>query len=188
MAGENNLWAVRCFIALLVASAGDMLFHARKALPPDETVAALQLGTIGSPITPVLASARHGANASTVKGRKEFFAHAPSKLVYHLSPEAAALRGGFGLYAGAFAPDNASPSDGAEFVVRWRPTVGQEQVLLRRLLRPREEPADRGHHEFRIIFPSHTGGELELTIELGPAGDSTSDWTYWTDLLLENYR
>jgi predicted membrane-bound mannosyltransferase len=155
---------------------------------PTETIAALKLGTIGSPITPAFASARHGANVSTVDGRKEFFAHAPSTLVYRLSPEAAALRGGFGLYAGAFAPDNASPSDGAEFVVRWRPTVGQEQVLLRRLLRPREEPADRGHHDFRVNFPPHTGGELELTMGPGPAGDSTSDWTYWSDLLLENYR
>ena len=155
---------------------------------PTEIANTLTLGTLGSPLVPVAASARHGANLSMVDGRLEYFAHAPSSLVYRLSPEAAALRGGFGIRAGAYAPENQGPTDGAEFIIRWRPDSGTEQVLLRRLLRPREEAADRGLHSFQVHLPPHQGGELELLIGTGSADNSASDWTFWTDLLLENYH
>lgn len=155
---------------------------------PDEVAATLTLGTLGAPLVPVAASARHGANLAMIDGRLEYFAHAPSSLIYRLSPEVAALRGGFGIRAGAYAPDNTGPTDGAEFLIRWRPDNGNAQVLLRRLLRPREEVADRGLHSFRLDLPPHQGGELELIIGAGPADNSASDWTFWTDLLLENYR
>ena len=78
------------------------------------------------------------------------------------------------------------PTDGAEYIIRWRPDGGAEQVLFRQLLRPRDEPKDREIHAFRIALPPHLGGELELAITSGPYENTASDWTYWSDLLLES--
>jgi 4-amino-4-deoxy-L-arabinose transferase-like glycosyltransferase len=149
--------------------------------------AALKLDLLASSLRPIQASARHGASHSIVDGRSELFAHAPSSIVYRIPAGVAALRGGYGLRTGAYASTNRDSTDGAEFIVRWRPAGGGEQVLLQRVLRPREEPADQGVQPFRVTFPPHAGGELELVTGPGPSGLATSDWSFWADLILENY-
>jgi hypothetical protein len=153
---------------------------------PADLSAALQLDMLAAPLSPVQASAPLGASHSIVEGRAENFAHAPSSLVYRLPAGVTALRGGYGLRAGAYAGENPSPTDGAEFIIRWRPAGGGEQILLRRLLRPREEPADQGVQSFRFVLPPHPGGELELVTGPGPSGLATSDWSFWAGLFLEN--
>jgi hypothetical protein len=153
---------------------------------PAEVRAKFAVGTLSSPLAPVRATARHGADWLLQDGHVEFFAHAPSSFTYRVPVGTAALRGGFGLKAGAYAADNAGPTDGAEFIVRWRPAGGAERVLFSRLLRPRETEADRGIQSFRVELPDRDGGELELVIGGGPADNFASDWTYWTDLTLEN--
>ncbi|MEJ1971429.1 MAG: hypothetical protein WDM96_02640 [Lacunisphaera sp.] len=159
-------------------------------LPPlaADIAAKLTLGTLMSPLTPVLASAPHGADRLMVDGRVKYFAHAPSVLTYRVPAGARALHGGFGIETAAYAADNKGPTDGAEFIVRWRPAGGGlEQILLRRLLRPRDEPADRPIQSFRVVLPAApAGGELELAIGTGPADNAASDWTFWIDLALEN--
>jgi hypothetical protein len=159
------------------------------ALPdlPPATAATLAIGVLGPPLPPTRAIAPHGAGFSIFEGRAEYFAHAPSRLTYRLPAGAIALRGGFGIRAAAYAADNAAPTDGAEFIIRWH-NGADERILLRRLLRPREETADRGVQSFRIEFPPSPTGELLLSIEPGPADNATSDWTYWSDLLLETAR
>ncbi|RXK55280.1 hypothetical protein ESB00_05115 [Oleiharenicola lentus] len=156
-------------------------------LPPAVTDQ-FTLGTLGSPLVPVRASARHGADVTMVDRHLEFFAHAPSTITYRVPANAAFLRGGFGIRPGAYAPENKGPTDGAEFLVRWRPDGGKEEILFRHLLRPRDEPADRRVHGFRVALPPHQGGELELVITAGPYENTASDWTYWSDLLLEYSR
>jgi 4-amino-4-deoxy-L-arabinose transferase-like glycosyltransferase len=154
-----------------------------------EITSSLKLGTLGTPLVPVFASARHGVDVSVVDGRLEYFLHAPSTLVYRISPLASALQGGFGIKPGAYATDNPAPTDGAEFIIRWQPDGGAGRVLWRRLLQPREQPADRGSHSFRITLPPHRGGELVLEINSGPFDNTaTSDWTFWSGLMLENYH
>lgn len=155
---------------------------------PAEIVSTLKLGILSSALVPVRASALHGANLSMVDGRLEYFAHAPSTMVYRIPAGAGVLRGGFGIKPAAYAPENKGSTDGAEFLIHWRPAGGGEQVLLRRLLRPREEPADRGVQSFRVELAAGIGGELELAINTGPADNPASDWSFWTDLLLENSR
>ncbi len=150
--------------------------------------AELVLGTLGQPLAPALATAPHGAAVEQRDGRTEFFAHAPSALVYRVPAGAGAVRGGFGFRAGAYAADNPTPTDGAEFVVRWRDGLGVETVLYRRLLRPRENEADRSLQSFRVALPSTGTGDLILAINPGPADNAACDWTYWTDLMLENFR
>lgn len=153
-----------------------------------EIAATLKLDTLAAGLAPVRTSAPHGANRSMVDGRLEFFAHAPSSLVYRLPAGGGALRGGYGFKPAAYASTNPAPTDGAEFIIRWRPANGGEAVLLRRLLRPREVLADRDRQSFRVELPGGPGGELELAILPGPADSATSDWTYWSDLLLETAR
>ena len=160
-----------------------------EAMPPlaPELTAKLALNVLARPLAPLLASAPHGADRLMADGRVKYFAHAPSVLVYRVPAGATALRGGFGIEPGAYAADNKGPTDGAEFIVRWRPAGGPEQILLRRLLRPRDEPADRPIQSFRVALPaSAAGGELELAIGPGPADNAASDWTFWIDLALEN--
>jgi 4-amino-4-deoxy-L-arabinose transferase-like glycosyltransferase len=159
------------------------------AMPPLPAAVAAQLtlGTLTHPLTPLMASAPHGADRLMSDGRVKYFAHAPAVLSYRVPAGAAALRGGFGIEAAAYADDNKGPTDGAEFVILWRPPGGKEQVLLRRLLRPREEAGDRPIQSFRVALPATVAGaELELAINPGPAGNAASDWTYWIDLALEN--
>ena len=155
-------------------------------LLPAEVAATLKLDTLARSLTPIRASAKFGASQSIVEGRSENFAHAPSSLVYRIPPGASALRGGYGIRAGAYAADNRSPTDGVEFSIRWRPAGGAESVLLRRFLQPLTEPGDRGLQSFRITLPSPAGGELELITGPGPSGLASSDWSFWADLLLEN--
>ena len=155
---------------------------------PAAVAAKLTLGTLANPLVPLLASAPNGADRLMADGRVKYFAHAPAVLTYRVPAGAGALHGGFGIEAAAYGADNKGPTDGAEFVIRWRPLGGgSEQVLLRRLLRPRDEPADRPIQSFRVALPApHAGGELELAINPGPADNAASDWTYWIDLALEN--
>jgi 4-amino-4-deoxy-L-arabinose transferase-like glycosyltransferase len=164
--------------------------EATPAMPelPTAVASTLSLGVLGPPLPPVHASAPHGASFSMVDGRAEYFAHAPSSLVYRIAEGPGALRGGFGLRPGAYAAENRAPSDGAEFIIRWRQPGGKEQVLLRRLLQPGREAGDRGVQSFRVDLPPERPGELLLVIEPGPTGNPASDWTFWTDLILETFR
>jgi hypothetical protein len=147
--------------------------------------AALPLGSPQLPLEFVRGHAPFGAQLSQVEGGLVYYAHAPSTLVYRPAAGATALRGRIGMYDGAYAPDNASPSDGAEFIVRWHASGGQTQDIYRRLLQPAVHAADRGAHDFRVSLPAGPG-ELEFVISPGPAGNSACDWTYWRDLRLEN--
>jgi hypothetical protein len=97
-----------------------------------------------------------------------------------------AVRGRYGIAAGAYAPDNPAPTDGAVFIVRWTASDGKTQVLLEKWLRPGAQPSDRGVQAFHLdIDNSKVGGTLELEISPGPDGIMASDWTYWSDLMLE---
>jgi 4-amino-4-deoxy-L-arabinose transferase-like glycosyltransferase len=151
---------------------------------PAAVAATLKLGTVSDPLAPIRATAPNGAQFAMMEGRGEFFAHAPSALVYRIPAGIGALQGGFGIRPAAYAAENHGPTDGAEFIIRWRPAGGGERILLRRLLRPRENPADRPVQSFRVEW-APTGGELELAISPGPADNNASDWTFWTDLLLD---
>lgn len=174
---------------------GFRLYQRRSAAEPaaeespllsPEVTATLTLDLLAGSLRPVQASARHGASHAVIDGRSESFAHAPSSIVYRVPAGVTALRGGYGLREGAYDASNPNPSDGAEFVIHWRPAGGSAQVLLRRALRPREEPADRGVQSFRVLLGSSAGGELELVTGPGPSGLATSDWSFWTGLMLEN--
>lgn len=154
----------------------------------ESVVRTLAVSTLGPPLVPQRGRAPHGAAFAMTEGRAEYFAHAPSELSYRVPAGTGALRGGFGIRPGAYAPENAGATDGAEFIVRWVHPDGTAETLLRRLLQPRQSPTDRGIQSFRVELPSQTDGELVLQILPGPHDNPASDWTFWCDLALENFR
>ena len=154
----------------------------------ESVVRTLAIATLGPPLVPQRGRAPHGAAFAMTEGRAEYFAHAPSELSYRVPAGTGALRGGFGIRPGAYAPENAGATDGAEFIVRWVHPDGTAETLLRRLLQPRQSPSDRGIQSFRVELPSRTDGELVLQILPGPHDNPASDWTFWCDLALENFR
>lgn len=131
-----------------------------------------------------------GSSATQEDGAIVFFVHAPSLLSYSLPKDATRLTGRFGFKPGAYASTNRGRTDGAEFIVTLVRPNGQRTELLRRMLRPVDNHADRGEQTFTCDLPDSppVGTVLELAIGDGPAGNSASDWTYWSGLLLITAR
>lgn len=153
-------------------------------LPPEEMRAfALPLQGRGPQLGRIRAP--YGASAREEAGALIFAVHAPSSLSYPVPAGINRIRGAFGFRPGAYAPDLPMPTDGAEFAIVWIAPSGERRDLLRRLLRPASEPADRGEHAFDLHLPAgHAGGTLELSVSEGPAGNASHDWTYWSELEL----
>ena len=161
---------------------------ANRSLLPARELAAFKLAEYRGWLIPLEGSAPYGASAAMEDGRMTYFAHAPSRLLYELPPEACVLRGGMGFRPGAFAPDNRGPTDGAEFRVDLLTEAGGRVNLHRRLLQPVQNPADRSIVPFHLDLPPGNRRRIELVIDPGPGGNAASDWTFWSDLTLENCR
>ena len=95
------------------------------------------------------------------------------------------LRGGFGIRPAAYASENPTPTDGAEFIIRWRSATGMEKILLQQTLQPFTVKDDRKIVSFHVALPSSQAGELILQIASGPAGNPACDWTFLSDILIE---
>jgi hypothetical protein len=106
-------------------------------------------------------------------------------LTYEVPAGVTHLTGNFAIRPGAYAAENPSPTDGAEFTVTIVTASGKRVEIFRRLLRPREVAADQGVQSFDCPLPAWTrGSTIEFAIGNGPAGNASSDWTYWSNLLL----
>jgi hypothetical protein len=124
-------------------------------------------------------------NVSNADGAHLFNLHAPSLLRYGLPRGVTGIRGHFGIVPGAYAPENRAPTDGAAFIIR-RISGGKARVLFEKLLRPAVEPADRPLQSFHLeLHPSNEDSIIEFEISPGPHGNIASDWSYWSDLMLE---
>lgn len=125
-------------------------------------------------------------NADHTAGQRVFNMHAPSLLRYSLPPNVKTIRGHFGILAGAYAPENKAPTDGADFLVKLTDSQGEQRTVFERLLNPAREAADRATQSFQInLDHPRPGMTLEFEISSGPNGSASSDWTYWSDLMLE---
>ncbi len=152
---------------------------------PAGVSASMAIGTLGKQVAPIEVVAPLGAGYSVSEGRSEYFAHAPSRLVYRVDAGAIGLRGGFGIRPAAYASENPTPTDGAEFIIRWRSATGMEKILLQQTLQPFTVKDDRKIVSFHVALPSSQAGELILQIASGPAGNPACDWTFWSDILIE---
>lgn len=152
-----------------------------------EKLPAFALPIAGRGMAPIEVRAPFGAYSRMEAGRLVFGTHAPATIRYVITGSEARLRGKFGFKPGAWAPENPSKTDGAEFIISCLSRDGQKVELLRRPLRPVEIPADRTEQEFNVELPAGAR-ELDLIVTNGPAGNASSDWTYWVDLMLLNSR
>ena len=66
-------------------------------MPPGNT-RALAIGTLGLSVLPAEVSAPLGVGFPINEGRAEYFAHAPSRLVYRIAAGATGIRGGCGIH------------------------------------------------------------------------------------------
>ena len=146
---------------------------------------AFALPTLTRGVVPDQVRSLFSSGAQREAGVMRYFAHAPSVITYPLKPGPTQLSGRFGFLPGAYAATNASRTDGAVFIITWIGPAGQRTELMRRWLRPSEVVADQGEQPFVCLLPAgHKEGTLELSINEGPAGNPSSDWTYWADLQL----
>jgi len=160
------------------------------SLLPEEQLAQFALAQVADPIRPLFVQTLYGAYAEIERGVPIYFAHAPSTLAFSLPTGARRVSGGFGIKPAAYAADNKSPTDGAEFRVELVDGSGRRRVLLQRLLQPLAVEADRGIHAFGIELPPDRAADerIEFVIGPGPNDNSATDWTFWADLRLESSR
>ena len=92
------------------------------------------------------------------------------------------IRGGFGIFAGAYDRPRGDATDGADFTIVQIAPDGARTTLLRRHLDPVAIPTDRGTQEFNLRLPVRGTGQLEFQVGSGPAGNNAYDWTYWENL------
>jgi hypothetical protein len=154
---------------------------------PSDQLPLFALSRIDGTVTPLAIRAPFGPTAGWEDGHLVFFAHAPSSLSYPLPARVTRVRGHFGFRPGAFAADNRTPTDGAEFSVVGVDAGGERRLLFRRLLEPTTRPEDRPMQSFAAdLPPAAAGGHLEFVISPGPVGNNACDWTYWADLAVES--
>ena len=154
-------------------------------LPADQ-LATFRIPAITQTIAPLSVRAPFGPTARREGESSVYAVHAPSSMIFALPPDVRRVRGGFGIRPGAFAPDNASPTDGARFRILLHAADGSRTVLFERTLHPRDFEADRPAQRFELALPSHAADtRLEFTTDPGPANNAACDWTFWSDLAID---
>lgn len=109
--------------------------------------------------------------------RDIFLLHAPGALRFTIPAAARSIHFKAGLLAGAYT--GTGLTDGVEILVELHNTEGSTQRLLQRRLDPRLTPGDRGDQSFDIPLPPRTADtQLVLSIDPGPSGDASWDWSY----------
>ncbi|MDP2136649.1 MAG: glycosyltransferase family 39 protein [Candidatus Didemnitutus sp.] len=155
---------------------------------PDSELPAFRIGLSDGSMIPQSVFAPYGASVSVEDRRTYFFLHAPSRVTYALPAGARLVSGGYGIRPEASAPENPSPTDGAEFEVYLETADGGQVTLHREILHPEAGTAERGFSSFQIQLPALHGARIVFVINPGPSGDVASDWTYWVDLAVEISR
>ena len=159
------------------------------AAVPRERLADYRLPCVTTALVPLTVQSPFKPMIEEKNGHRLLFLHAPSVLHYPLPENVRRVQGGFGFREGAYAADNPSPTDGAEFQIELISARGERRVLYHRLLQPRDHPDDRPTQSFAAEVPPHAaGGRIEFVITTGPAGNGASDWTFWTDLQADTSR
>jgi len=109
--------------------------------------------------------------------------HAPSLMVFTPPRGVKRASGLFGYPPGAYLNDG--NTDGAEFRVIWA-TDTERRVLFSQLIRPKQEPKDRGLHHFDVdLSKLPAGGHLQLEVSPGPNDENSWDWTAWGDVVIQ---
>lgn len=128
---------------------------------------------------PVSARSLLGISLGTERGRPVVLAHAVSELHFIPPHGATTIVAEVGLADGAFAPNNASPSDGIGVEIFELLPNGLRRTLFRRDLDPAQVPEDRGPQTVRLDDAGPFTGTLVFKITPGPKNNINTDWAYW---------
>jgi 4-amino-4-deoxy-L-arabinose transferase-like glycosyltransferase len=137
---------------------------------------------IGDVVLPALESVCLTGNVLWMPGERVFSAHAPARLVFDRPAVLQLVLFDFGIFAGAYAPDQKWPTDGVELQVSFQPQDGPLERLLTKPLDPRSVMADRGSQHVEIALPKGKAGQLIVVISPGPNSNASCDWSYITNL------
>lgn len=128
-------------------------------------------------VPPVRFTARFGLGQANLDGRPGIGAHAPTRVWCQAPAGRHALAFEFAIAPGAYEGlRRADATDGVEFVVAAARGQTSRRVLFSRLLRPFDEPTDRGWQKERIEFALEDGEELLFETLAGPADSVNRDW------------
>ena len=137
---------------------------------------------IGEVVLPALVSECLTGNVLWMPGERVFSAHAPARLVFERPAVLQLVSFDFGIFPGAYAPEQKWPTDGVELQVSFKPSQGPLERLLTKPLNPRDNPADGGSHHVEIALPQGKAGQLVVVISPGPQSNASCDWSYLTNL------
>lgn len=114
-------------------------------------------------------------------GRRALQIHAPGELVLRHPAGGRRLTGWYGLRRAVTAPGRTG--DGVEFVVRLKHADGRVEEVWRSWLDPFQREADRGPRPLDLELPA---GDYEVVLATTPgaAGDTSYDWSYWSEVRL----
>jgi hypothetical protein len=111
------------------------------------------------------------------------FLHPPSEVAWRLAGDERAFSFHFGIDPEAY---ERGTTNGVEFILEIRGPSGGTQPVFKRLLRPREQAADRGDQEARCTLPVFAAGSrLVLRTGAGEYNDAAWDWAYASRMQLE---
>lgn len=108
--------------------------------------------------------------------------HAPARLTYPAPPTGGRLNGRFGLLDESWSGNGRS--EGAVFEVLHINAAGQTRPLWQHTLRPFDNPADRGAHDFSVELPAETGAQLVLVTRPANPQNNAFNFTFWHDLAI----
>jgi hypothetical protein len=128
-------------------------------------------------LSPIRFTSKFGISPAQFDGRAGTGAHAPTRIWCSAPAGRHELTFEFVITPGAYESMRRSDAtDGVEFVVAAARGQTARRVLFSRLLRPFDEPNDRGWQHERITIELEAGEELLLETLPGPADNLNRDW------------
>jgi hypothetical protein len=111
-----------------------------------------------------------------------FSTHAPGRLVFDCPPTLRSVSFSFGIFEGAYAPNQIEPTNGVELQVSYQPDGQSAERLLTRSLKPLSVEEDRGPQQMMVHLPGVKPGRLVIVISPGEDSIVSSDWSYISEL------
>lgn len=124
------------------------------------------------------------ANVQDTENGRVLILHAPGSLDFLLQGRESSLGFDFGFMPGAYTGEGST--DGAIYLVELvRPNQPRE-TLFRRHLEPRSRTEDQGRQHAQLALPKlGPADRLVVTINPGPNGNNSWDWTYLANFELK---
>ena len=124
-----------------------------------------------------------GPDRSRLENREVLTLQAPSEIAFAIAPGGHSLHAEFGVQPNAW--ENGC-SDGAGFSIVARDASGVERVLFHRVV-DRNAPGDHDRPQaVDVAFDADRATTLFLRTDGGPQGDTSCDWTYWTEVRISD--